>query len=60
MSSRHPTVDNDFGGILNVEPGTPTFKFTYQFLNRYLKSNDNALQMRNQPKNLSSSWKARI
>lgn len=38
----HHPVGNHFRSILNVEHGTPSFKFTYRFLNRYLKSKDNA------------------
>lgn len=37
-----------------LETGTTNFKFTYQFLNRYLKSNDNALQKWTQSQNWGS------
>lgn len=37
-SSRHSMAQNDFGGVLNMEPGTASFKLTYRFLNRYLKA----------------------
>lgn len=47
------STDN-FGGVLNVEPGNANFKFTHKFPNRYLESNDSALQKWIQPQDWGS------